>query len=103
MIGQALHEISLYDEKGQALTSSMRSYKLPTALDVPPLTNFHMEVDEPLGPLGAKAAPQTCTTAIMAAIRNAIEDAVGVRLTEPPFTPEKIFKALKAKKEGKKP
>jgi len=103
MIGQALHEISLYDEKGQALTSSMRSYKLPTALDVPPLTNFHMEVDDPLGPFGAKGAGETCTTAIMAAIRNAIEDAVGVRLTEPPFTPEKIFKALKAKKEGKKP
>jgi CO/xanthine dehydrogenase Mo-binding subunit len=38
----------------------------------------------------------------MAAIRNAIEDAVGVRLVEPPFTPEKVFEALKAKKEGKK-
>jgi len=37
----------------------------------------------------------------MAAIRNAIEDAVDVRITNPPFTPERIVKALKEKKEGK--
>jgi len=59
-------------------------------------------VHDPLGPFGAKGAGETCTTAIMAAIRNAIENAVGVRLDEPPFTPEKVLNALKAKKEGKK-
>jgi CO/xanthine dehydrogenase Mo-binding subunit len=102
MIGQALYEISLYNKKGVPLTGSMRTYKIPTALDVPKLTNHHVLVHDPLGPFGAKGAGETCTTAIMAAIRNAIEDAVGVRLVEPPFTPEKVFEALKAKKEGKK-
>ena len=101
MIGQALYEISLYDEKGKALTSSLRTYKLPTALDIPELTNYHVKIHDPLGPFGGKGAGETCTTAIMAAIRNAIEDAVGVRLTEPPFTPEKILQAIKEKKEGK--
>lgn len=101
MIGQALYEISLYDEKGKALTSSMRTYKLPTALDIPELSNYHVKIHDPLGPFGGKGAGETCTTAIMAAIRNAIEDAVGVRLTEPPFTPEKILQAIKEKKEGK--
>lgn len=101
MIGQALYEISLYNKKGVPLTGSMRTYKIPTALDVPKLTNHHVLVHDPLGPFGAKGAGETCTTAIMAAIRNAIEDAVGVRLLEPPFTPEKVFEALKAKKEGK--
>ena len=101
MIGQALSEISLYNDKGQALSSSLRDYKIPTAMDVPKLTNYHVEVYDPVGPFGAKGAGETCTTAIMAAIRNAIEDAVGVRITNPPFSPERIVKALKEKKEGK--
>jgi CO/xanthine dehydrogenase Mo-binding subunit len=100
MIGQALYEISLYNDKGQALSSSLRDYKIPTAVDVPKLTNYHVEVHDPIGPFGAKGAGETCTTAIMAAIRNAIEDAIDVRITDPPFTPERIVKALKQKKEG---
>lgn len=102
MIGQALFEKSLYNEKGQALNSSLRDYKIPTAMDVPQLTNYHVETCDPLGPFGAKGAGETCTTAIMAAIRNAIEDAVGVRMAAPPFTPEKILKTLKEKQEGKR-
>lgn len=101
MIGQGLYEISLYNEKGQALASSFRDYKLPIAMDIPELTNYHVITRDPSGPFGAKGAGETSTTALMAAIRNAIEDAVGVRLTDPPFTPEKILKALKEKKEGK--
>ncbi len=101
MIGQALFEQSFYNEKGQALNSSLRDYKIPTATDIPKLTNYHVETYDPLGPFGAKGAGETCTTAIMAAIRNAIEDAAGIRMTAPPFTPEKIVKALKEKKEGK--
>ena len=95
MSGQALYEISLYNDKGQALSSSFRDYKIPTAIDVPKLTNYHVEVHDPVGPFGAKGAGETCTTAIMAAIRNAIEDAIDVRITNPPFTPERILKALK--------
>ncbi len=102
MIGQALFEQSLYNEKGQALNSSLRDYKIPTAMDVPKLTNYHVETFDPLGPFGAKGAGETCTTAIMAAIRNGIEDATGIRVTDPPFTPEKILKALKEKKKGGK-
>ena len=95
MIGQALYEISLYNDKGQALSSSLRDYKMPRAVDVPKLTNYHVEVHDPAGPFGAKGAGETCTTAIMAAIRQAIEDAVGARITNPPFTPERVLKALK--------
>jgi len=101
MIGQGLYEQSLYNNKGQALSSSLRDYKLPVAMDVPKLANHHVITHDPSGPFGAKGAGETSTTAIMAAIRNAIEDAVGVRITDPPFTPEKILKALKEKKEGK--
>jgi CO/xanthine dehydrogenase Mo-binding subunit len=70
-------------------------------MDIPKLANYHVITRDPSGPFGAKGAGETSTTAIMAAIRNAIEDAVGVRLTDPPFTPEKILKALRKKKGGK--
>jgi len=101
MIGQGLYEEALYNKSGQALTSSLRDYKLPTAMDVPKLTNYHVITHDPNGPFGAKGAGETSTTAIMAAIRNAVDDAIDVRITNPPFTPEKILKALKDKKEGK--
>jgi len=100
MIGQGLYEESLYNEKGQALTSSLRDYKLPTAMDIPKLTNYHVITHDPSGPFGAKGAGETSTTAMMAAIRNAIEDAVDIRITDPPFASEKILKALKENKEG---
>lgn len=101
MIGQGLYEEALYSENGQALNPSLRDYKMPTAMDIPKLANYHVITRDPSGPFGAKGAGETSTTAIMAAIRNAIEDAVGVRLTDPPFTPEKILKALRKKKGGK--
>jgi len=98
MIGQGLYEEAIYNEKGQALTSSFRDHKLPGAMDIPKLTNYHSMTSDPSGPFGAKGAGETSTTAIMAAISNAIDDAVGVRITNPPMTPEKILKALKDKK-----
>ncbi len=101
MIGQGLYEEALYNEKGQAINSSLRDYKLPVAVDIPELTNYHVITHDSSGPFGAKGAGETCTTAMMAAIRNAIEDAVDVRLTDPPFTPEKIIKVLREKKRTK--
>jgi CO/xanthine dehydrogenase Mo-binding subunit len=99
MIGHALYEQSAYDERGEALNSSFRDFKEPIAPDVPPMQDFHIHTHEPTGPFGAKGAGETCTTAIMAAIRNAIEDASGIRLTDPPFTPETVRRAIKASSE----
>lgn len=98
MIGQGLYEESLYDEKGRALNSSFRDFKEPIAPDVPSLIDHHIETYDPMGPFGAKGAGETCTTAIMASIRNAIEDAAGIRVTDPPFTPEKILHLLKSER-----
>jgi CO/xanthine dehydrogenase Mo-binding subunit len=99
MIGQGLYEISLYDEAGRALSESFRDFKMPIAPDVPPLVNHHIETHDPMGPFGAKGAGETCTTAIMASMRNAIEDATGLRLTDPPYSAETILKGLKERKE----
>jgi CO/xanthine dehydrogenase Mo-binding subunit len=101
MIGQGLYEESLYDEKGRALSSSFRDFKMPIAPDVPPLINHHIETEDPMGPFGAKGAGETCTTAIMASMRNALEEATGLRLTDPPFSAQAILKGLQARKEAK--
>jgi CO/xanthine dehydrogenase Mo-binding subunit len=49
------------------------------------------------GPFGAKGAGESATLALSPAIANAIDDAVGVRLTEMPFNAETVFRALRAK------
>jgi CO/xanthine dehydrogenase Mo-binding subunit len=98
MIGQGLFEQSLWDEKGRPLNPSFMDYKMPTAMDSPKFTNYHIITDDPRGPFGAKGAGETATTTMMAAITNAVYDAVGVRITEPPITAEKVYMALKQKK-----
>jgi len=101
MTGQGLFEESLFDEKGRPLNSSLRDYKMPTAMDLPRLTNYHVLAPDDVGPFGAKGAGETSTCTTLAALSNAVDDAVGVRISDLPITPEKILKALKEKKEGK--
>jgi len=101
MTGQGLFEECLFNEKGQPLNSSLRDYKMPTAMDLPRFTNYHVPVPDLVGPFGAKGAGETSTCSTLAAISNAIHDAVGVRISELPITPEKILEALKEKKEEK--
>jgi CO/xanthine dehydrogenase Mo-binding subunit len=52
------------------------------------------------GPFGAKGAGESTTIALSPAVGNALADAVGVRLTDLPLTPEKIFRALRQAKAG---
>ncbi|MGH9703141.1 MAG: hypothetical protein ACRD4K_07180, partial [Candidatus Acidiferrales bacterium] len=57
---------------------------------------------DPEGPFGAKEASEGSLAAVIPAIATAIDDAVGVRLHEAPFTPERVLAALRAKKAGGK-
>lgn len=100
MTGHCLWEESLYDEKGRALNYTWRDYKQPTALDVPEYFVEHVHTHDPYGPFGAKGAGEASSCSTIAAIANGIYDAVGVRITNLPITPEKILAALK-EKEGK--
>lgn len=101
MTGHGLFEECLVNEKGQPLNSSLRDYKMPTAMDLPKLVNYHVITHDPVGPFGAKGAGETSTCSTLAALSNAIDNAVGIRITDLPITPHKILKALKEKKEGK--
>ncbi|MEJ2068224.1 MAG: molybdopterin-dependent oxidoreductase, partial [Deltaproteobacteria bacterium] len=94
MVGHALFEESLYDEKGLALNHTWRDYKQPTALDVPESIVEHVHTHDPYGPFGAKGAGEASSCSTIAAIANGVYDAIGVRIKDLPITPEKILQAL---------
>lgn len=97
-IGMALFE-DLPHENGKYKNASFADYPLLTTLDVPAeITWSNIETMDPLGPFGAKSSAEGAPGPITPALVNAIYDAVGVRLTELPITPEKIKKALEEKK-----
>jgi 4-hydroxybenzoyl-CoA reductase subunit alpha len=70
-------------------------YKVPTSLDLPEIKAIIVESDEPSGPFGAKSVGEICLDVVAPAIANAIFDATGVRLRDLPFTPERVWRALK--------
>lgn len=101
-MGQALCEDMRY-LKGQLLNPSLLDYKTLTPLDVPPIETIIVESDDPEGPFGAKECGEGALAPIIPAIANAVYDAVGVRLTEVPMTPEVVLAALEKQKERTKP
>jgi CO/xanthine dehydrogenase Mo-binding subunit len=93
-IGWALFEGMIYDESGQLLTSTLMDYALPVSHDVPTITPILIEVSSDLGPFGARGVGEPPVVPVAAAIANAVRDAVGVRMTEIPMTPERVLAAL---------
>jgi xanthine dehydrogenase molybdenum-binding subunit len=94
-LGWGLWEHMAYGPDGRNLNAGFLDYHLPTALDLPDLTSLLVEVPTDNGPYGAKGAGEPPITPGIAAIQAAIADAVGVRLSEVPFTPERVRAALK--------
>jgi carbon-monoxide dehydrogenase large subunit len=96
-IGGALYEECLYDERGQYLNATMADYLVPMAGEMPDIEVGHVETPTQDSELGAKGVGEAGTTGAPAAIMNAINDALqpfGGHITDMPFTPERILKAL---------
>jgi CO/xanthine dehydrogenase Mo-binding subunit len=92
--GHALFEEVVYQD-GQILNADPFQYRLPIMEDIPEF--FHslmLENSDGPGPFGSKGMSQTSIVTVAPAIGNAIYDALGIRLTSLPITPEKILKAL---------
>ncbi|HXG37093.1 MAG TPA: molybdopterin cofactor-binding domain-containing protein, partial [Dehalococcoidia bacterium] len=95
-IAMALSE-ELVHEEGRVTTLHLGDYKLPTAPDIPPLETVLVPVDVGPGPYEAKAIGEMANCSPPAAIANAVEDAIGVRLFDLPITAEKVYRALQEK------
>lgn len=93
-LGGALLEELAVDESGRVTTLNLGDYKLPTAVDVPPLETILVPTDVGPGAFGTKMAGELSNTAVAPAIANAIHDAVGIRLHELPLTAERVRHAL---------
>ena len=95
-LGQGLMEDYKLD-RGHTSTHGFAKYILPTSLDVPRVTSIIVEDPDPIGPLGVKGIGEPAMVPTIPAIMNAIYDAVGVRITALPATPEKVLMAIREK------
>lgn len=96
-IAQILFEGLRYDEHGNPLTTNLVDYPMPSAADLPSFVTAHTETPTPRNPLGAKGIGESGTTGSVAAMWNAVVDALepfGVRHLDPPFTPEVLWRAM---------
>jgi len=83
---------------GQVINASLADYKIPGIHDVPAvMENEAVDTYQSNGPFGAKGVGELATFGVSPAIANAIDDAIGVRLTELPLTAESVLRALRAK------
>jgi CO/xanthine dehydrogenase Mo-binding subunit len=88
----------MHIDGGQITNASLADYKIAGLHDVPAdFQNVYLDREQSNGPFGAKGVGEVATFCVSPAIANAIDDAVGVRLTELPLTPEAVFRALRAK------
>jgi len=100
-ISYALVERYIFSPKGVTLNPNYGYYKIYCAKDIPKINTIFVPSYEPSGPYGAKSVGEICISGPLPAISNAIYDAVGVRLTRAPFTPERILCALKEARSGR--
>ena len=85
-------------DAGQVTNASLADYKIPGMRDVPPvMENEAVDAVQKSGPFGAKGVGESGTFGVSPAIANAIDDAVGVRLTSLPLTAEAVYRALRLK------
>jgi putative selenate reductase molybdopterin-binding subunit len=93
-LGAALHEHVDIDSAGQVTTRTFRAYHLPQFVDVPRTEVYFAQSSDPLGPLGAKPMSEAPFNPVAPALANAVRDATGRRLTELPFTRDRVFAEL---------
>lgn len=97
-LGTAIFE-ELKLNHGKVLNKSFVDYKIPTADDVPELVVRYVEHPEPTGPFGARGVGEPLMVPGAPAIANAVYNAIGIRFTRMPITPDVVLAALKEKKE----
>ena len=92
-IGWALNEEYYTDTAGLMVNSSFLDYRMPTSLDLPMIDTVIVEVANPGHPLGVRGVGEVSLVPPMAAIANAIYDAVGLRLADLPMNSANFLEA----------
>jgi 2-furoyl-CoA dehydrogenase large subunit len=96
-LGGALYEEMEYDDSGQPLAGSFMDYLVPTASEAPVLDIAHLQSPSPLTTLGSKGLGESSSMTVPAVIANAVSDALsplGVRITELPMTPSRLWRLI---------
>jgi 2-furoyl-CoA dehydrogenase large subunit len=104
-LGGALFEEMEYDDSGQPLAGSFMDYLVPTASEAPVLEIAHLESPSPLTTLGSKGLGESSSMTVPAVIANAVSDALsplGIRITELPMTPSRLWRLIDDAKKAKR-
>ncbi len=96
-IGGAFYERLAYDADGQLRNASFMEFLMPYATEIPAIEIDHIETPSPLNPLGIKGAGEAGVIPVGAVIASAIEEALGVPITEMPLSPLKLFELVKSR------
>jgi putative selenate reductase molybdopterin-binding subunit len=94
-LGYGHCEEMVYSENGDLESGSFGPYHIYRADEMPWLDTILVQTHEPTGPFGAKAIAEIPKDGVAPAIANAIFDAIGVRIRAIPFTPPRVYEALK--------
>jgi len=98
-IGNALYEELVYDGDGQLLTTSFMDYLIPTAAQLPRTDVIHIDTPPPVTVSGFKGMAEGGTVGAIAAVANAVADALaplGIEVRELPLSPNRLYQALRA-------
>ena len=95
-IGWALNEEYIYNDKGQLLNPGFLDYRMPVASDLPMIDTVLVEVPNDRHPFGVRGVGEVPIVPVMAAVANAIANAVGVRATDLPMSPPRLLKLIDA-------
>ncbi len=94
-VGYGTMEELATDESGRVVTASLGDYKIPNIKDVPQVKTAIVQSDTGSGPYNSMSIGETAIIPTAAAIANAVDDAIGVRITSLPITAEKVLNALR--------
>ncbi len=93
-LGYGHCEEMAYDERGNLVNDQFGPYHIYRADEMPWMKAILVQTNEPSGPFGAKAIAEIPKDGVAPAIANAVYDAIGVRIREIPFTPERVYTAV---------
>ncbi len=97
-IGWALNEEYIYGKDGRLQNAGFLDYRIPVCSDLPFIDTQILEIPNPNHPYGVRGVGETSIVPPLAAIANAVSNAVGVRMTHVPMSPPRILKAIEGAK-----